>query len=572
LQGLIPAASVYLTRPLVNQLFSIAREGADWNSIRPLATLAGLFAGLAVLSEIVERAVTWLRTRQSELVQDYIAGLIHKKSSEVDLAFYDSPEFYDRLHRAREEASYRPVLLLESLSGLVQAAVTLCVVLVFIARYGAWLSVGLIFSTLPALFVVLLHSVRQHEWRLRNTESERRSWYYQWLLTSQEAATELRVFALGCRFQSAYESLRERLRGEKLDLAKRQALAEFAAGALALLVTGASLLWIGWKAVRGWISMGDLALFYRSFEQGLGLMRVSLHNLGQLYANSLFLGNLFEFLALRPTVLAPRSPLPVPKPLRVGIRFENVSFQYPGARGPVLKNFNLTIPAGKIISIVGPNGAGKSTFVKLLCRLYDPTEGRIEFDGVDLREFSLEELRRAVTALFQEPVHYNATALENIRMAQAEAPRSKVEWAAQAGGADSIIERLPGGYDTLLGQAFLKGTQLSTGEWQRVALARAFLHPAPVLILDEPTSAMDPWAEADWVNRFRSLAAGRTAILITHRLTTAMRADEIFVLSQGRLVESGTHADLLAERGLYAESWALHASAGESPMTRQKTS
>lgn len=556
LQGLLPVSNVYLTRPLVNRIVAAVKTGGTWESIRPAVMIGILIAAIALLSEILRSATVWVRTHQSELVQDYITAMIHRKSAEIDLAFYDSPEFYDRLHRARSEASYRPVLLLESLSGILQNGITLTAMLAVLAPFGVWLPLALLVSTLPALYVVLRNTVRQHEWRLRTTADERRTWYYDWLLTSHEAAAELRLFALGDRFQSAYGALRKRLRGEKFQLAQSQAIGEFAAGALALLAGGASLLWMAWRAIRGWITLGDLALFYQAFQQGLGLMRSLLQNLGQLYSSSLFLGNLFEFLALEPTVLSSPSPHPMPPALETGIHFERVTFQYPGALEPTLSDFSLTIPAGRIVSLVGPNGAGKSTFVKLLCRFYDPIGGRIELDGRDLRSFQIDELRRHITVLFQEPVRYNATAGENICLGDQGASEVEIETAAVAAGADEIVRRLPAGYGNPLGKLFIDGAELSTGEWQRIALARAFLRRAPILILDEPTSAMDPWAEAAWIDRFRSLAHGRTAILITHRLTTAMRADEIHVFSEGRVVESGSHEELLRRSGLYAQSWA----------------
>jgi ATP-binding cassette, subfamily B, bacterial len=559
-QGLLPLAMVYLTRPLVDRTIAAVKSGGAWESVRPALVVVVALAAITLLSELLRTAIGWVRTQQSELVQDHINGLIHRKSVEADLAFYDSPEFYDHLHRARLEASYRPVMLLESLGGLLQNGITLAAMLAVLVPFGLWLPLALFVSTLPALYVALRYTVRQHEWRLRTTADERRTWYYDWLLTSREAASELRIFALGDRFQAAYRSLRARLRGEKLELATGQALAELGAGALAITLTGACMAAMVWRAVRGLITLGDLALFYQAFQQGLRLMRSLLDNVSQLYSNSLFLGNLFEFLALEPTLLSPPSPQPAPVELRIGIRFRNVTFRYPGSPEPVLRNFTLDIPAGRIVAFVGPNGAGKSTFVKLLCRFYDPDEGRIELDGADLRDLSIEELRRRITVLFQEPVRYNATVSENVALGdtQGSPGAAEIEAAAAAAGAGEIAARLPGGYGNLLGKQFVDGAELSTGEWQRVALARAFLRRSPILILDEPTSAMDPWAEADWIARFRSFAAGRTAILITHRLTTAMRADVIHVMSAGEIVESGTHAELLARGGLYAESWLAH--------------
>jgi ATP-binding cassette subfamily B protein len=316
--------------------------------------------------------------------------------------------------------------------------------------------------------------------------------------------------------------------------------------------------WMVWRAMRGLISLGDLALFYQAFQQGLQLMRALLENVGQLYTNILFLGNLFEFLALKPAVVSPPSPRPAPAPLREGVRFSGVRFRYPGSDRLALDGFDLFVPAGRVVAVVGPNGAGKSTLLKLLCRFYDPEAGSVSLDGVDLRQFPVDGLRRSITVLFQQPVHYNASVRGNIAFGDLAGapPDAAIKAAAEAAGADSAICRLPEGYDNLLGKWFAEGAELSVGEWQRVALARAFVRRAPLIILDEPTSAMDPWAEADWLERFRRLASGRTAIVITHRFTTAMLADEIHVMEAGRIAQSGTHQDLLAGAGRYAEWWA----------------
>jgi ATP-binding cassette subfamily B protein len=523
--------------------------------------LAGLMAAALVLAEALRVAAGWVRANQSELVQDHIQALIHRQSVAADLAFYDSPEFYDHLHRARAEASYRPIALLETLGSLLQNGVTLAAMLAVLIPFGAWLPAALFVSTLPALWVVLRYAVRQHQWRLGVTAAERRTWYYDWLLTARESAQELRLFDLGGRFQASYRELRRRLRTEKVALAGSQSLAELAAGVIALAVAGACLLWMLWRAVQGQVSLGALAQFAQAFQQGLRLMRTLLENAGQLYYNSLFLGNLFEFLGLKPEVLDPPRPLPAPATLQQGIRFEGVTFRYPGAARPTLENFTLTIPAGRISAIVGPNGAGKSTLVKLLCRFYDPQEGRLELDGTDLRQFSLSELRKRLAVGFQEPVRYNATAAENVALGNASRiPEiGEIQAAARAAGADEVIARLPRGYDHLLGRWFVDGAELSAGEWQRLALARAFIRRAPILILDEPTGNMDPWAEAEWLERFRALAQGRTALLITHRLTTAMRADVIFVMAEGQVLEAGPHEELVARGGLYARSWSQEA-------------
>ena len=554
-QGFVPVAIVYLTRPLVNGI-TAAASGGSW---RPILLPAGLMAAALLLAELLRGATQWIRTVQSELVQDHITSLIHRKSVEADLAFYESPELYDHLHRARAEAGYRPIALLETLGGLLRNGVTLIAMVIVLAGFGVWLPAALLASTLPALVIVLRDAVRQHEFRIRATPLERRASYYDWLLTTGDTAPEIRLFALGDYLKGAYQTLRKEIRRHRFDLARRQGAAQLFAGLSALAVTAAAMILMVNRTLAGLMSLGDLALFYQAFQQGLSLARALLDNVGQLYQNSLFLGNLFEFLALEPQVVSPRNPAAAAACLRNGIRFEGVTFRYPGAGNIALRDFNLTIPAGRLMAIVGPNGAGKSTLVKLLCRFYDPESGSITLDGADLRSLSVDELRSRITVLFQQPVRYNATVRDNIQFGDIAVAASDdaVRSAAASAGAGNFIERLPEGYENLLGHSFEKGADLSVGEWQRVALARAFLRQAPVVVLDEPTGAMDPWAEADWLGRFRGLAKGRTAVLITHRFTTARLADEIHVMEDGRIVESGPHSQLIARGGRYSQWWAM---------------
>jgi ATP-binding cassette subfamily B protein len=565
IQGLLPIAVVYLVRAVVNALVAASATGGDWLQLRPALLLSLSLGGIMLLTTILNSLLGWVRANQADLVSVYIADLIHRKCGAADLAVYETEPFYNLMHQARSDAANRPLALLENIGGVLQSAVTLVGMAAVLVPLGLWLPLVLVIRTLPAFYTVFHFAREQYVWRTKITPEERRAGYFDWLLTSVEPAGETRVFGTEGHFRHAFQDIRRQLRMASLALKRREALGEFYAALLAHVITGLTLAWMVWRTLSGPLVLGDLVVFYQAFNQGQQMLRALLGNTQQIFTNLLFLGKLYEFLALEARVVSPAQPVPLPA-LRQGIRFEHVSFRYPGSARLALEDFNLEIPAGRITAILGPNGSGKSTVIKLLCRLYDPEAGRIAIDGVDLRAVSLEELRRAISPLFQVPIHYGATARENIALGDlAAAPsQARVEAAARTAGAHDVITRLPGGYDCMLGKIFANGTELSVGEWQRIALARAFLRPAPLLLLDEPTSAMDAWAETDWMERLRQSAKGRTTVVITHRLSTAVRADVIFVMERGRVVESGSHAELLAAGRRYAAAWTAQMRDGAS--------
>jgi ATP-binding cassette subfamily B protein len=556
-QGVLPAVSVLLTRQLVDSVVLVVGQGIDGQTIQTILVPTLLIAGLMVLTQVLTSLSELVRTVQAELVQDDISRRIHTQSMKIDFGCYESSDYNDYLERARSGAGSRSLSLLESSGGLLQHSITLFAVAAVLIKYGLWLPFILLASAVPTFYVVMRLNRLQYEWSRQTTTDRRRLQYFDLLLTHATVAAELRIFNFGPHFQDAYQTLRRRLRHEKFKLIRDQSLSRFGAGVIALMMAGGVLSWMGRQVLLGTLTLGDLALFYQAFNRGQSVVKSALNSLGQIYQNSLFVSDLFTFLTLKPTVVDPPQPVPVPPRLRQGIRFHRVTFRYPGEAQPVLQDFDLFIPAHTIVAIVGDNGAGKSTLLKLLCRFYDPESGHIELDGVDIRRFSVSALRRLITVLFQTPMTYQLPANENIALGDLTAldESARIREAAMGAGIHDKLMCLAGQYNTLLGKWFPGGTDLSGGQWQRVALARAFFRQAPIIVLDEPTSAMDPWAETDWLDRFRRMATDRTAIVITHRFTLAMRADQIHVMRAGQIVESGTHGQLLEQDGLYAQSW-----------------
>jgi ATP-binding cassette subfamily B protein len=568
--GVLPGASVYLTRVLVDSAVAAIDNGGSPETIWPLIMWALVMGVVMLLSQLLGNVLKWVRLVQSELLQDYATNLIHDKSIEVDLAFYETSDYFDSLHRAQGQAAAQSLQLLNTIGNLLQNVITLTAMGTILISFGLWVPVLLFIGALPVFFVVVHFNNRHHAWWEQTTSDRRWTTYFNSALTDSQIAQEVRLFETGSYFQRAYQRLRQRLRTERIDLGRRQMVAELFAGSSSVILPGLIMAWMVWQAVQGQATLGDLAMFYQAINRAQGLLGSLLGGLSQMYTNTLFLGNLFQFLGIEPQVVSPPEPTPLPAEIKQGISLKNVSFHYPGTDRLAIENFNLDFPAGKITAIVGPNGAGKSTLMKLMCRFYDPQAGRVELDGVDLRDYPLVELRRRFSTMFQFPSRYQATARENIGIGHlpSMSDMEAVEKAARSADVHKVIDRLPKKYETLLGKWFEGGTELSGGEWQRVALARAFLREADIFILDEPTSAMDSWAENEWLGNFREQVRGHTAIVITHRFTTAMRADLIYVMDEGRVMEAGTHNELLALNGRYADSWYAQVNSASGPQAR----
>jgi len=554
-QGALPLAALYLIKLVVDAAAAGLAAPDRGIAFERVALLIGLAGAVALLAALLRSIAGLVSEAQAHEVTDYMRDILHAKSIEVDLAYYENPQYHDTLHRAQQEAPFRPTRIVNGLVQVFQSGISLVAVvslLLFSLHWGFVVILAL--APIPGVLLRLKFANEMYRWQRLRTSTERRVQYYDWLLTVSYYVKEVRLFNLGSLFMRRVSDLRRQLRQEKLKIATRRSIAEMVTQAGATIAIFGSFAFIAYRTVQGTVSLGDLVMFYQAFQRGQEFLREMLSGLAGLYENNLFLSNLYEFLALKSKVTEPSHPQPVARPMQTGIVFDNVSFQYPTGSRKVLEGINLTIRPREIVALVGENGAGKTTLVKLFCRLYDPTSGRITIDGCDLGRFKTAELRREISVIFQDYVHYQTTARENIWFGNIDLPPNhrRILSSARDAGAHDVISCLPHGYETVLGNLFEEGKELSIGEWQKIALARAFLRDSQVIVLDEPTSALDAKAEYEVFKKFRQLAKGRAAIIISHRLSTVKMADCIYVLQDGRIIESGTHDELVRRGATYA--------------------
>lgn len=554
-------AVLFLLKQLVDVVTTMLGSGAPSNGIQAvLWTVAA--TGFCSLGFLLARGYSGLaREAQGLQVADAIDQEIHYRAVRADLAFYESPRYFDTLQRARQSGSQRPVQVVSNLMMLVKNTLMLAAVVVLLATINWMLLPLLVIAIVPALLVRVHFTRYLYEWQRRRTQMERRAGYLDWLLTSDINAKELRLNQLGDFLRERYVELKKTIRHERMAITKRRTGVEMMVAAVATAAFFSALAYLAWETSEGRNSVGELVLFLLVFQRAQSMGQELVGQLSKLYEDHLYIGLLFEFLDVRPVIAEPDVPKRLPERMREGVSLENVSFRYPGTDVDVLKNVSLSIRPGQVVALVGANGSGKTSLIKLLCRLYDPTSGRITLDGVDAREFSLEDYRREFSVIFQDYGKYADTVRNNIRYGDIRQPEdtSLVEQAGVKSGADAFIQSLDKGYDTALTRMFDEGRELSIGQWQKVALARAFMHQSEVIILDEPTSALDPGAEFDLFANFRERIDHRAALVISHRLSTVRMADYIYVLDGGEIREEGTHDDLIRQGGMYCELFSQQA-------------
>jgi len=562
LRAALPVAMLYVGQLILDAVVQLSRQPADTRALTPVLTLVGLEFGLAIVSDALGRGVALLDSLLGDLFANRTSVRLMEHAAELDLDQFEDSTFYDKLERARRQTLSRTVLMAQVLSQA-QDAITMAFLAVGLVAFNPWLLLLLLVAVIPAFLGESHFNERSYSLVHGWTPERRELDYLRQTGASDETAKEVKIFGLSRFLIDRFRLLSDDFYQKNKDLVlRRAAWGTFFAGVGA---TGyyAAYVYIISQAVRGQISIGQLTFLAGSFARMRGLLEGILSRFSSVADGALYLQDFFDFFHLRPRIVRDetRAVRPFPHPIREGFRFENVGFKYRNAEKWAIRHLNFELQAGEKLALVGENGAGKTTLVKLLSRLYDPTEGRILLDGHNLREYDPAELRQEIGVIFQDFVRFQLSAGQNLAVGRIEEKdnQGRIESAAAQSLADTVVRKLPGGYDQIIGRRFAGGVDLSGGEWQKIALGRAYMRDAQLLILDEPTAALDARAEHEVFQRFAELTQGKTAILISHRFSTVRMAHRILVIENGQFVEIGSHEELLAKGGRYAELFALQA-------------
>ncbi|MEM1253654.1 MAG: ABC transporter ATP-binding protein [Cyanobacteria bacterium P01_H01_bin.21] len=560
LSAMVPVAQLYLSKLVVDQVVLIlASETSGFTTYLLALVMAGF--GLLLLREILSQLDNYVKRVLNDQFLLHANVQLLQQAMRLDLAHYESSEFHDVLNRAQQSGSTYPLRVVELLSRLLGGITRLVGLLTLLLRFSPSVMALLLVSVLPTFWVGIRYSSRRFWMNRRQTPSRRLSDYFYQVLTDPKYVKEVRLFNLGEHMVEQYRTIRHEFNQESRRLARQQSTAQLSIELLGGISFYGAYGLVLWQTLRGLVTLGDLTLYTGAFQQAQELIESILLSLATLYEYNLYVSQYFELLDLSPQVVSPHHPKPFPKPMQHGLRFQDVYFTYPGAEQPTLKGVTLTVAPGECIALVGLNGSGKTTLLKLLTRLYDIQQGKIVVDNIPLQQFSLRELRSQIGIMFQDFARYALNVQDNIGFGNLPQRQdiTLVTQAAKGAGATAVIEQLEDGYQTILGKMFSGGVDLSGGQWQKIGLARAFMTNAQILILDEPTAAVDAIAEHDLFQRFRQLTQGKMTFLVSHRFSTVRMADRIVVLEQGEIIEVGTHEQLMVHQGRYAEMFDLQA-------------
>jgi len=560
IRSIFPLILVYLIKQLVDGITEAAGQSSDINTNLIIWYILAVVVTI-FLDEAATSIGNLVRNKQSYRLESHMHNLLHSKSIQLDLQHFENPEYYDSLARAAREAPYRPNTIVNNLISIARGLLSL-LLMAGLLFYLHWVIVIiLLVANIPGIWLRLHYAGVLYNFKREQTPAARKTAYFKWLLTGDRPSRELRLFGLGEYFTKLFNKSFTKLKEEEISIIRKRTLIELVAGIFKAAAFLLALGYIAKETVSLQISVGDMAMYLVAFRQGMVYIKDVFSSLAGLYEDNLFIGDTFEFLNLKEKIVAVH-PVIKPDSFNSSINVGNLSFSYPGSGEPLLKNLNLEIRKGETIALVGANGAGKSTLVRLLCRLYDPLEGKITLDGKNITHIDPASYRRLFSVIFQDFMLYNLSAGDNIRMGDIFKPqdRERIKTSASQTGIDELIEALPKGYDTVIGRLFDDSRELSWGEWQKIAMARALYRDAPVLILDEPTSALDAATEYELFNRFKEITCDRTSILISHRFSNVGLVDRILVLDKGTITEEGTHQDLMKAGGLYSEMFTKQSS------------